>query len=114
VVQENFVRMSDETQSQSDFSTITALIRKVVDQSKGDAIAQLRVLRFLEHLHQDIRESEFQPALPTDRHGLNNLLKEMEAQGGWPYIPKMNLRALLSYELYENIPADTLESKQPD
>jgi hypothetical protein len=106
--------MSDETQSHSDFSTITALIRKVVDQSKGDAIAQLRVLRFLEHLHQDIRESEFQPSLPTDRHGLNNLLKEMEAHGGWPYIPKMNLRALLSYEAYENKPTHTLESQQPD
>jgi hypothetical protein len=90
------------------------LIQKVVDQSKGDPIAQLRVLRFLEHLHQDIRESEFQPALPTDRHGLNNLLKEMEAQGGWPYIPKMNLRALLSYELYENTPDQTLESGQPN
>jgi hypothetical protein len=110
--------MSDETQFHSDFSMIAELIQKVVDQSKGDPIAQLRVLRFLEHLHQDIRESEFQPALPTDRHGLNNLLKEMEAQGGWPYIPKMNLRALLSYELYENspdpTPAHTLESEQPD
>jgi hypothetical protein len=106
--------MSDENQFHSDFSMITKLIRQVVDQSKGDAIAQLRVLRFLEHLHQDIRESEFQPALPTDRHGLNNLLKEMEAQGGWPYIPKMNLRALLSYEPYENRHTHTLESEQPD
>lgn len=91
---------------------ITSLIRQVVAQSKGDAIAQLRVLRFLEDLHRDIRESEFQPALPTDRHGLNNLLKEMEAEGGWPYIPKMNLRALLSHETretYEDRPTRTLE-----
>jgi hypothetical protein len=106
--------MSDETQFHSDFSMITSLIQAVVDQSKGDAIAQLRVLRFLEHLHQEIRESEFQPALPTDRHGLNNLLKEMEAEGGWPYIPKMNLRALLSYDLYENSPSPTPDSEQPE
>lgn len=93
-----FERMSDETHLQSDFSMITTLIWQVVAQSEGDAIAQLRVLRFLENLHQDIREAHFQPALPTDRHGLHNLLKEIETNGGWPYIPKMDLRTFLAFE----------------
>jgi hypothetical protein len=101
-----FVKMSDETQLQRDFSTIASLIQQLVYQSQGDVIAHLKVLRFLEHLHQDIRESHFQPALPTDRHGLHNLLKEMEAEGGWPYIPKMSLRELISYEER----ADSVES----
>jgi hypothetical protein len=100
--------MSDENHLQSNFSMIASLIQQVVHQSEGDVIAHLRVLRFLEHLHQDIRESHFQPALPTDRHGLNNLLKEMEAEGGWPYIPKMTLRELIAFE---EKTAQTLESE---
>lgn len=90
--------MSDETHLQSDFTTIASLIQQVVHQSEGDVIAYLKVLRFLEHQHQGIRESHFQPALPPDRHGLYNLLKEMESEGGWPYIPKMTLKELISHE----------------
>jgi hypothetical protein len=93
-----FVRMCDATQLQSDFSSINSLIQEIVEQSQGDVIAHLKMLRFLERVHQDIRELHFQPALPVDRHGLHNLLKEMEAEGGWPYIPKMSLRELLSQE----------------
>ena len=93
-----FVRMCDATQLQSDFSSIDCLIQEKVDQSRGDVIAHLKMLRFLERVHQDIRELHFQPALPADRHSLHNLLKEMEAEGGWPYIPKMSLRELISQE----------------
>ena len=93
-----FVRMCDATQLQSNFSSINALIQEIVDQSQGDVIAHLKMLRFLERVHNNIRELHFQPALPADRHGLHNLLKEMEAEGGWPYIPKMSLRDLISQE----------------
>ncbi len=94
-----FVQMCDATQLQSDFSSINSLIQEIVDQSQGDVIAHLKLLRFLERVHRDIRELHFQPALPADRHGLHNLLKEMESEGGWPYIPKMSLRELISQEV---------------
>jgi hypothetical protein len=87
--------MSEEKRFQEDFVAIAACVHHLVEKSEGDAVGQLKILRFLENLHQEIRESHFQPSLPNSRHELYALLREMESEGGWPYIPRMQLRALL-------------------
>jgi hypothetical protein len=55
----------------------------------------LAILRTLEDLHRHVREDYFQHALPRNRHGLYTLLQDMETQGGWPYIERMRLQAIL-------------------
>jgi hypothetical protein len=94
---------------QEDFRAIAAHLHQLIDQSKTDPIALLKILRFLEHLHHEIRELHFQPALPIHRHELYAMLREMEAEGGWPYIPRMQLRDLLSSDAQEKPLADEIE-----
>ncbi len=74
---------------------IAACVQQLVGKADKDPVEHLKILRFLENLHNDIRENYFQPVLPTSRHELYALLREMESEGGWPYIPRMQLKALL-------------------
>ncbi|NJK39812.1 MAG: hypothetical protein HC835_14235 [Oscillatoriales cyanobacterium RM2_1_1] len=60
----------------------------------GDNLALLALLRTLENLHQEIRDTLFQDTLPDNRQALYHLLREVESEGGWPYIPRMSLRSL--------------------
>lgn len=89
--------MPDDHLFQEDFRAITAHLHQLIDRSKTDPIALLKILRFLERLHHEVRELHFQPALPTHRHELYGMLRAMEAEGGWPYIPRMQLRDLLAH-----------------
>ncbi len=84
---------------QEDFRAITAHLHQLVDRSQTDPVALLKILRFLENLHQEVRELHFQSALPIHRHELYAMLREIEAEGGWPYIPRMQLRELLKGEM---------------
>ncbi len=70
-------------------------IRSIADRSEGDGTALLALLRVLEILHREIREGLFQEALPSNRQALYTLLKDIEASGGWPYIPRMRLQEFL-------------------
>lgn len=67
----------------------------LADRHQNDAAALLRLLRELEQLHQAIREDFFQAALPPNRRALCSLLRDIEAAGGWPFIPRMKLQTLL-------------------
>ena len=82
----------------------------------GDEIALLGLLRLLEELHNQIRDAWFQDSLPTNRQRLYALLRDIEISGGWPYIQRMRLRALLEQlELAESISeADANEDSDPD
>jgi hypothetical protein len=64
-------------------------------ECQGDSQALLALLRSLEQLHRTIQEEMFQPSLPSTRHELYKLLKEIEETGGWPYIARMKLQALM-------------------
>ena len=75
--------------------TLEQLITQLAEQSKADELQLLALLRLLERSHQTIREQYFQPILPCDRHRLYKLLREIEAEGGWPYIPRLRLKQLL-------------------
>jgi hypothetical protein len=62
---------------------------------RTDEIKLLELLRLLEQLHAFIREEWFLEVMPTNRQRLYALLRDIEVNGGWPYIQRMRLRSLL-------------------
>jgi len=80
-----------------DLQHISDLIDKAAVSRQGDCVALLALLRMLEQRHRDIRETAFRSALPTSRHTLYNLLRDIEVNGGWPYIQRMKLRSLFEH-----------------
>jgi len=76
---------------------IKASIWELAEDCQGDSSALLDLLRLLEQLHWQIREKLFHPALPNTRDELYELLRDMEENGGWPYIERMKLRSLLMH-----------------
>ncbi|MGJ3254503.1 MAG: hypothetical protein ACFE0J_25725 [Elainellaceae cyanobacterium] len=97
--------MSDKIEcrlgTQEDLEAIATVVQSLAHRYQGDAISLLALLRLLETLHRTIRDELFQVSLPNNRQNLYSLLKDIEAEGGWPYIPRMRLRALLSNLLVE-------------
>ena len=80
---------------QRDLQVITDAISARAADCRGDTLALLQLLRRLEALHREIREGLFQESLPDNRQALYSLVKDIEAEGGWPYINRMKLRDLL-------------------
>lgn len=78
-----------------DLQAIAELVQSVAQRHSGDGIALLALLRVLEASHRQICDSLFQDALPESRQHLYSFLRDMESQGGWPYIPRMKLRSLI-------------------
>ncbi|MEB3271297.1 MAG: hypothetical protein VKJ44_06585 [Synechococcus sp.] len=62
---------------------------------QGQPEALLQLLRRIEQLHRTIQDGAFRASLPADRNALFQLLSEMERSGGWPYIPRLQLRTFL-------------------
>lgn len=79
----------------SELVTIAEHLQTIAQRYEGDEIVLLTLLRTLEAAHREICDSFFQDALPKNRQQLYRFLREIEAEGGWPYIPRMKLRALL-------------------
>jgi hypothetical protein len=82
--------LSDKLQS------ITTSVGDAIAACEGDTIALLALLRQLEFLHREIRDGVFQANLPENRQALYALLREIEMEGGWPYIERMRLQAFLA------------------
>lgn len=78
-----------------DLTQLVAVIRATAQKKEGDCLALLELLRLLDALHFEIRDTLFCEALPDNRQKLHRLLKDIEQEGGWPYIKRMNLRELL-------------------
>jgi hypothetical protein len=70
--------------------------------------ALLALLRRLEQLHRKIQDGPFRACLPEDRNRLFELLEEMERSGGWPYIPRLQLRTFLDLRQREGTGSDSL------
>lgn len=85
----------DSEHLQVKLQAITADIRAEAAMHQNDSIALLALLRALEALHREIREDLFQASLPDSRQALYALLRDIEEQGGWPYIDRMKLQLLL-------------------
>jgi hypothetical protein len=97
-------------------SALEAQIAPILDQISGIASAHgddprvlLALLRHLEQLHRSIQDGPFRSSLPSERSALFKLLQDMELSGGWPYIPRLQLRTFLDL-----LQQDDSEPKQPD
>ncbi|RCJ26141.1 hypothetical protein A6770_26780 [Nostoc minutum NIES-26] len=86
--------------------TLATVVHDVATICQGDAIALLNLLRQLEQLHREIRDGAFQESLPDNRQQLYALLKDIESEGGWPYIERMRLQVFLA-----NLPQQVGEEK---
>ncbi|MEA5616403.1 hypothetical protein VB711_00905 [Cronbergia sp. UHCC 0137] len=86
---------------------IAMAVEDASQECQGDVIALLTLLRQLEKLHKDIRDGVFQDNLPDNRQRLYALLKDIESQGGWPYIERMRLQAFLV-----NLPIESEEEER--
>lgn len=84
------------TPSSDSLDDIKAIVNAHAQRTAGDSAELLQLLRLLESLHQSIREELFIKTLPTNRQALHLLLREIENEGGWPYIPRMRLKALMA------------------
>jgi hypothetical protein len=72
-----------------------AALRALAESLEGDPGALLDLLRRLEQLHRSIQDGPFRSSLPADRNCLFQLLEAMEGSGGWPYIPRLQLRTFM-------------------
>jgi hypothetical protein len=79
----------------NELNTLVNQIQSLATQQQGNAVQLLEVLRALESLHSQICNDLFQPAMPNNRHALFDLLRNIEANGGWPYIYRIRLKDLL-------------------
>lgn len=92
-----------QSQSQSQSQNLQASLHAIAEELKELAASHqvnpqdlLAILRVLESTHQEIRDRWFQNALPDNRQDFYTLLQDIENNGGWPYIERMRLQALLA------------------
>lgn len=93
----------DDSQLGNQLSPIMADIQNIAEENKQDEVFLLSILRSLEEVHRHIRTNLFEQSLPTTRNDLYNLVRDIEEQGGWPYIERMKLQ-----ELIQNMDRDFL------
>lgn len=79
----------------NDLDELAQAVHSAAQHREGDCLALLDLLRRLERLHNDIRDTLFAEALPNNRQRLYRLLRDIEQEGGWPYIQRMQLLALV-------------------
>ncbi len=87
---------SSATASTNQLNRIVAEIQEIADRDRSDPLALLLLLRTLEEIHREIQEGYFQTALPNSRQSLFALLRDIEENGGWPYIQRWKLQELLA------------------
>ncbi len=87
--------LSDQAAVADALAQLKATTFELAERNRHDRKALMQLLRELESWHRHVREDLFVPLLPENRHDLYNLLRDIEENGGWPYIERMRLRALL-------------------
>lgn len=100
------------TQSADDLKAIASLVYSSAQNRQSDNLALLALLRSLEQLHREICDGPFQDTLPKNRQALYNLLRDIETNGGWPYIPRMRLQRL--FELLSTEDSDESSESHSD
>lgn len=103
------VKMNQEPPQSNNLSAEEAKVQKLAteiyhlaQQNQDELLFLLSLLRNLEKVHRQIRTEMFETSLPKTRNNLYNLVKDIEEQGGWPYIERMKLQSLL-----KNIQSDS-------
>ncbi|WP_341527297.1 hypothetical protein WKK05_33135 [Nostoc sp. UHCC 0302] len=89
-------KSSESGQLSCQIQAIASVVHDAAKSCQGDTIAILSLLRQLEKLHREIRDGAFQESLPSNRRQLYSLLKDIESEGGWPYIERMRIQAFLA------------------
>lgn len=97
--------MVELRQLSAELQAIATAVRTLAQSCQGDSLDLLALLRCLEELHRELRDGLFQSALPDNRQALYKLLKDIETEGGWPYIERMKLQSFLV-----NLPAEPFEA----
>ena len=72
-----------------------AALGELAEELRGNPEALLSLLRELEALHRDVQDGPFRQSLPENRQKLFTLLQSMEKNGGWPYIPRLQLKTFM-------------------
>lgn len=83
---------------------LNAQVWELASQYQGDTHSLLMLLRALETLHRQIRIELFEPTLPNTRQALYQLLRDIEEEGGWPYIERMRLAKVMQHFFPERAP----------
>lgn len=83
-------------QQTPDIERLKQNVKEIAESCQGDTLALLALLRTLEEVHVQVRDDLFQPSLPNNRQKLYALLRDIEVDGGWPYIPRMKIRRLMA------------------
>jgi len=78
-----------------DLDAKVVALEQLAQTLKDDPQALLKLLRRLEQLHRSIQDGPFRASLPSGRNELFRLLEDMEHSGGWPYIPRLQLRTFM-------------------
>ena len=78
-----------------DLDAKVVALEQLAQALKDDPQALLKLLRRLEQLHRSIQDGPFRASLPSGRNELFRLLEDMEHSGGWPYIPRLQLRTFM-------------------
>ena len=86
---------SDPSNAQERLAPLLDAIRTLAEELDGNPEQLLLLLRDLERLHRDLQDGPFRQSLPEDRQKLFTLLQGMERNGGWPYIPRLQLRTFI-------------------
>lgn len=89
------MQVPNPTPLKSSVEAIAQSIKNEAINSKDDTTELLSLLRVLENLHRNIRDDFFLNALPANRQALYALLRDIEQNGGWPYIPRIKLQKFL-------------------
>jgi hypothetical protein len=79
----------------TEVSPLLERVSEIASAHAEDPQALLSLLRELERLHRSIQDGPFRSSLPSERGSLFRLLQDMETSGGWPYIPRLQLRTFL-------------------
>lgn len=93
--QDNIVeaQVLDDPRYRSAMASLDSLVAELKGKDRG----LLELLRALERLHRSIQDGPFQEALPGERNQLYQLMQEIDRSGGWPYIPRPQLREFLKH-----------------
>lgn len=100
--------MSLTPPQQSRLASQLQQLEELANELQGQPEALLALLRQLEQLHRSVQDGPFRGSLPADRSQLFSLLQSVERSGGWPYIPRLQLRTFMELLQNEDASADSL------
>ena len=100
--------MSLNPSQQSRLATQLQQLEELANELESQPEALLALLRQLEQLHRSVQDGPFRGSLPADRSQLFSLLQSVERSGGWPYIPRLQLRTFMDLLQHEDASDDSL------